>query len=705
MNTRPDQFDSARPDRFDSARLVSLPHVLVDLIDACARRDVDSEELFAVVSRDPALVARVFALTANSPGAAGNSLHDRVALLGRDGLRTLAVDAPAADGIGLETLVHQWRSGVRCAVIARRLARHLQYPEPEEAYLGGLLHNLGEMVLWCSQGKVYGDLCATVRDVLQRLIQEQEQYGVSHPDLGADLLEGWGLNPFLADAVRYHHQPEDYLLDAHPLVRIVFVAASLTDGDGTSASAESLLGINDAGVVDLMARAREEIAEVCSRLDLRHATDEPEDSGLLSSVGARSEALASRIRDMALLGGLGAPGRSDASDGLGVLQRNACLMSGARGAMVFRVDPDEQMLRGDSLGDAGSVAKEFQIRISDGRSLVARSLLDACMIHSFDPDSPIVNVVDRQIQRRLESEGLAMLPIRLMERRLGVLVLGIDRSQLARLENRVGLLQELADAAAHSLVETIPESAAEAPAAEETGASPRIRQIVHEVNNPLSIIRNYIQVLNVKLGDGHPAREDLDIIQQELVRATGLIQQLTGDRGEQEGERKPVAMNSLIQDLVRVSEASLLSSGKIEVELELDDSLPPIVSSEGALKQVLINLIRNAVEAMEDGGNLRIRTRDWFNVDGTPYVELEVKDDGPGIPDHIQAKLFQPVVSTKGEEHAGIGLSIVRELVEGLEGSIGFKTGKDIGTTFRVLLPRKTVERRKRKAEKTARQP
>jgi signal transduction histidine kinase len=111
--------------------------------------------------------------------------------------------------------------------------------------------------------------------------------------------------------------------------------------------------------------------------------------------------------------------------------------------------------------------------------------------------------------------------------------------------------------------------------------------------------------------------------------------------------------------------------------------------NRNSLKQVLTNLVKNAVEALQAGGEIEIATRDQVNVDGRPYVEVRIADNGPGIPDEVISSIFTPVKSRKGREHAGLGLTIVKNLMTDLHGSISCRNIADGGAEFVILLPRR----------------
>jgi signal transduction histidine kinase len=134
----------------------------------------------------------------------------------------------------------------------------------------------------------------------------------------------------------------------------------------------------------------------------------------------------------------------------------------------------------------------------------------------------------------------------------------------------------------------------------------------------------------------------------------------------------------------------------IKLHTSLSPSLPPITTDGAGLKQVVINLIRNAAEAMPQGGRIDLATRlvpsHGKRIIGAPsetpvYLEITIRDNGPGIPASIKKRLFEPFNSTKGDKHAGVGLAIVHSIVKKLDGNIVCESSKGLGTCFKITLP------------------
>ena len=113
--------------------------------------------------------------------------------------------------------------------------------------------------------------------------------------------------------------------------------------------------------------------------------------------------------------------------------------------------------------------------------------------------------------------------------------------------------------------------------------------------------------------------------------------------------------------------------------------MPPLPLNRDLLKQVLFNLAKNAVEAMPAGGHLKFSTR-LAGTNGQRHVEIEVADTGPGLPPEVVTNLFEPVVTNKGGDHAGLGLAISRSLVERMNGQLDCRSTPH-GTHFLISLP------------------
>jgi signal transduction histidine kinase len=212
------------------------------------------------------------------------------------------------------------------------------------------------------------------------------------------------------------------------------------------------------------------------------------------------------------------------------------------------------------------------------------------------------------------------------------------------------------------------------------------RRVVHEVNNPLSIIKNYLSVLDSKLARQEPVTGEMSILNEEIDRVGQLVSSLA-DLQPKDAAPRPTDVAKVAADVVRLFRATAFVPPSVEIVLSMPEDSACIEGDADLLKQILVNLVKNAVEALvETGGRIEIASRGHVNRERRLYLELVVSDTGPGLSREVLANLFSAVKSTKPGAHHGLGLSIVHSLVKKLHGDISCRSGRT-GTSFEILLP------------------
>jgi two-component system, NtrC family, sensor kinase len=144
-----------------------------------------------------------------------------------------------------------------------------------------------------------------------------------------------------------------------------------------------------------------------------------------------------------------------------------------------------------------------------------------------------------------------------------------------------------------------------------------------------------------------------------------------------------------VQELMLLCKDTLFSKRGIEVVQQLDPQLPALHGDVGAIKQVALNLLTNAAEAMPNGGRLGVMTADNVNFGGELFVLLQISDTGAGVPAEVMQRLFKAGTTTKGEGHEGIGLAESASILQRLGGRILCRSSPGRGTIFLTLLPRR----------------
>ncbi|MFA5083364.1 MAG: ATP-binding protein [Hydrogenophilaceae bacterium] len=233
-----------------------------------------------------------------------------------------------------------------------------------------------------------------------------------------------------------------------------------------------------------------------------------------------------------------------------------------------------------------------------------------------------------------------------------------------------------------------------------------ISGVAHEVNNPLSNISSSAQIL---LEDGESSgpewrHEMLTQIDDETVRAQRIVRALLDYAREREFNRRPVQLKAAIEETLLFLRNGVPPGVSIQIDIADDLSLS---ADKPRLQQVFLNLLKNAVEAMDGTGEIRIgatlrRADDpaaaqCFRNQGdrfpaTEVVDIDIRDNGQGIPADILARIFDPFYTTKEASHgSGLGLFIVREIVEEHGGCIAAESAPGRHTVFHIRLPRQAV--------------
>jgi two-component system NtrC family sensor kinase len=208
--------------------------------------------------------------------------------------------------------------------------------------------------------------------------------------------------------------------------------------------------------------------------------------------------------------------------------------------------------------------------------------------------------------------------------------------------------------------------------------------VAHEVNNPLSSISAFAQLLLRNTGLTTSQREALEVIRGETIRASQVVKDLLAFARRSEPQQVPLDLNGVVARTLRMRHYQF-DEASVRVESDLAADLPSVMGDARQLQQVCLNLLTNAVQAMGPGGGGELRVRTYVVE---RWVRLEVTDTGPGIAPDARAHIFEPFFTTKKEgEGTGLGLSVSYGIVTAHGGKIEVvNTGSD-GTSFRVALP------------------
>jgi HD-like signal output (HDOD) protein/signal transduction histidine kinase len=696
------QTDQDIRNRLLVARLPAMPQILLKLIELCQTDDAGMAELAKLIANDAGMTAKVLTV-ANSAayhrGGRKVGLLQALTTLGSDMIKTLVISEsvfqtfsgfPHAGSTDLRAF---WKHALTTAVLAREIAKKMAYAGTEEAYLAGLMHDVGRLALLAAAPNEYSLNFRALDD--EKLCEvEQLTLQISHAEAGAWLVERWNLDSFMADSILYHHEVGMRLGSAHPLIRIIHLAEALgkyTADTPLPADMGTLCAIGNDELLAIVGGAAAQVKKAADYLgiDVSGATEATAPALYTPpapAVDPSQQRLTDEMRNMALSAELTQSFARQKNDAqlLEVIRQNARIMFNLEDTLLFLVNGSGAALVGMSVGEQRQRLADFTISLTSGGGISQAALLKR--VAFLGPDRQQFGIAEDQLRRALGADCLVCVPIATSSKSLGVLVGGVAAWRLTDLKKNERFLQSFGGQAATAL---------DAAASERGEMDRRIasvrqehledsRRVVHEINNPLTIIKNYLGVLDEKIARQEPVSGELSILNEEIDRVGSIMNEFAGAAPRPQAALTDV--NRVVQDLVKLFRESRFLPPSVQIHARPTDKPTEMDGSADLLKQILVNLIKNAIEALPKGGQIEIVNAGPTTRQGRVFHELLVKDTGGGLPAEVLANLFSPVRSTKTGENRGIGLSIVHGLVKKLNGLISCQSSAT-GTIFQLLLP------------------
>ncbi len=693
--------------------LPSMPQVLVQLLDLCHRAEVDLVAVGNLVAKDGALAAKILQLANSSFIGARSSFGDvnqAVVYLGVDTVKNLAVSISVTQVFrnlrtnGLLALDQFWYHAYVTALLGRRIARQTGFERPAEAYLACLLHDIGKLLLWMAfPGKYAPLLLQGIKTHNGKLVElEEDKLGINHCTAGGWLATSWQLEKLLGDAISLHHHDMEEMTQALPLARIVYLADILAHdpagGTASQKAAKAMFALEEGVVQELTRDLDQEVLEVADTLGIkvtppqdREGQEKQQTAPAQSRDQEVTPELVERVEDISRLTGLleNLLRAENQEQVLLILEQGLKILFSVDHSLVLLLNRDGMRLHGVCSQDnllAGEVGR-LCFRPDRYPGSLAYQVLDSGRPQAVAvaAEGGNTSLIDRQIGHILAVPFMAMVPLRYHRQPVGLLVLGLNQAGEHLLEGQARPLRLLAAQAAACLyIQSVHEQEAERRArARLEAARLMARKIAHEINNPLGIIRNYLSLQPWAQSESGKS-DDLQTIDGELERIAGITRQLSDLGKESELRFERVDLGRLLEEVVRLRRGTLLPDSGLKIALSLAEDLPLVHTDPNRLRQIMINLLSNSVDALQDRGSIAVSAARSSLRPG--QVEIMVVDDGPGIPAPVQARLFQAGMTTKSGGHAGLGLVIVQKLVQDLGGDLVWESsGK--GTRFTIFLP------------------
>ncbi|HRP23786.1 MAG TPA: ATP-binding protein [Thauera sp.] len=645
------------PATFSAFELQPVPDGASTILRLLAAQSPNWPEVALVAARDPALS---LALLVAQPLAEGEldaglnaALRRRLERIGTDLLRAWLLGlghlgaqngAPAADVALLRA---------ECAL---HLAIESAYPRPDEAYLGGLWRGLAGAAA-CKDGR---------RPAFTSLIHD------------------CGLPASLADALELEGLLDEQLAGAHPLLRLIEAAELLARDSWQDevARVARLCGLH----YDSLLSLRTDVGYIVSG----HASYPPPPVVASSLTHAPARLADDPYRSAGMLGLLTAAFVDLDGPTIKERLRLACPLFGLHTPPVLLGADSAGLLRPLLEADAGSIGAlftELRLRVDDEASCIALCARSEHPTSFFPSDSgPGRSLADWQVARWLGQHGFYCLPLASGQDAVVALVAAHSAQALdGELRWRYAALLGAAARALRSFARQRGELAAREAVLQQRFRD-HVRKIAHEATNPLTVLKSRLGMLVLQRPEDMPLQDEMSLLNAELDRIDTLLRH-AAELPTESTEPSYCRVPELLLDMRTLYGEPLFGSRDLQLELRAARDVPPAAMPASALKQVLLNLLRNASEALQPGQRLVISVFPQVNVDGRNCLEIRFVDNGPGLPPARADDPLSPRPSDKGGSHQGVGLTVVREILGQWGATLLCRSQAGAGTSFQIFVP------------------
>lgn len=722
-------------------QLPTISPVAIKLIEVVENENIEVKEIAKLIESDQALSSKVIRIANYSLFNAGHegkitTVQRATVFLGLNMVRSIALSFIVIDIFGKgqgKTFnpVEFWRHSVACAIACELFARRFSYPQPSEAFIAGLLHDLGKLIFFHWEKNQYEKIVAEALITKVRLLEVEEKHiGMGHTYAAKLLMESWKFPPSLVSSAWLHHQPlsefgsnwKEQLpfivkcannlchiqrfgesgnpiseLDIHQLSRIT----GLPIDDITQLSAGVLNRYEEVSkhydwycrppdlYLSAISRANEEILQL--QINLRSTNRQLVlQQQLIDLIKGLHEALSQPITS------------SQALRRIIEMLGNTIPCNQLMGFMHIEGEKIiEGWLKFGPKNDIEHVLLPLEIDSTDRiRHMGLRehiTLIKKAASQLIERSENSLRII-----KALDNAGLVVLPMEVDGKILGQILVEIapfnwdeyEKNEFLRYFSQVATLCldrmclfEKLDKKVEELIKMARDVEGVKTRFYEAQQLASVGRLAawaaHEINNPLAAITIKTQLL---LGGAakEEERKAFQLILDQSMRISKIVKDLMGLTRPAAPSIEPTDILLIIERVLTILENNLIVSG-VKVRKEFSPDIPLVNVDAKQLEQVFLNLTINAIHAMENGGDLTMRVE----VEGERQrLQINFSDTGIGIPPEELPHIFDHFyTSKKGDGNMGLGLAICRSIIESHNGEITVSSQPGHGTTFTILLP------------------
>ncbi|WP_210396103.1 sensor histidine kinase [Motiliproteus sediminis] len=656
-----------------TGELPAVPHLLLALLQELVTSSLTPASLYRTLLHDPALCADLLQQATDGSANSAGELQLQLPYPATDGLQTRLRQRASRqffrppDSDSLAALQRIWGHLARLQQTAELMTATLSAAERQEQQLTLACLPLGWLQQLGHDPQRFGP---GYRDATSVFQLSPERHASEDPGLlaSADWLQQLAPASLAGDALRYLLWESRQLQFAAPLiVRTAAIFRLALPG----------FGPDDDPLPLLHALGYDKAAARALQRKINARANGAEQQSLRAQQSFQPSQLAAHIEQFAAL-----PGMPPPSGGTlwSALHRHAVALLDEPLLLLY---PDARQIR---IAAASSwppnLLQQLQVPLDHPHSQLAAALRQPRPLR-ISTDTPAL--IDRQLLRLLDTTHALCLSLQDDQGRVEALLLS---ATLARPDQ-----QARADYAGRHLSQMMRQLRAAEQRHQhhrdhlQAQQQRRAAELVHEIANPLSVTRNYLQILSRTLENNDQPLTPLNTIRDELARIESLLQDFRSDASTSTDPEQVLDLNATVRQLCDLFDGG---SGGVQISTQLDPTLQPFACATDPVRQIVTNLLKNACEAMAGEGQITLRTRAGVNLNGIRHAELRIRDSGPGLPDRVLEQGMLPTATAPpalGQPGRGLGLQIIADLCRQLGASISCRNPLDGGAQFVLLLP------------------
>ena len=695
--------------------LPTIPAVVLEVLAKALDPDSTADELAAIIERDASLTANVLRV-ANS---AYYGFRERVTTVkralvalgyqtvGNIVLATTAIGAfaPSPRGRDFDT-TRFWRHSLACAIALRETLACKGVRDVAEGYVVGLLHDVGKLLLNLALPEDYASVLSSAAESADPVAAvEKRVIGANHAEVGGWLLERWGIPSVLTETVLHHHAARPARDMGHPLALANAVCHALGMGCSGQAAPVAVpsslvaeVGLSGEQLNRILSTVVEELDASCRAMGIGESDSDadPETTREVEQVGERarkrlSEAtvaqthenrrLSHEIGHLSFINELMVRLEScaDLESALRSIASETVRKSGASRCVCWLSAADDCIRSATAtVGSDGLVEVLLRARASDADLLdSAGQSADITVAGTKRGGVSLTRGEDKQ------SEAGDLELAKLVAYIMGVVIQRIALTEQYRDQaEKIGRMHRVLREAHEKLKSMHGEMVQQA----KFQALGRLAAgVAHDFNNVLSAVLGCVQLAMNR--DGVSGRApDLAVIEEAALNGAEIVKRVQQLAGVGSRPKSTVLVNEVVAGALELTkykwqQEAARNGRKFVVQADYDDGLTPVRGNGEELKQALVNLVLNAIDAMPDGGEIAVSTRQEGRK-----VRIQIRDSGSGMPAEVPPRLFDPFFTTKGGKGSGLGLSIVDSVIAQHGGRIEVDSEEGRGTCFTLEL-------------------